>query len=106
MLYIDDIGNNTIRLSDTSGGGGTADATFTNNAVAWSDEIDRVWCQNKDSNVMILNCYDPAKITVGGTAYANASHCAQALNALFAEEAVALLTTTTTAAATTTTTAP
>lgn len=103
MLYIDDVGNNTIRFSNTNGGGGT-DKFLPNNMVARSDEIGRVWIANKDAEDSQLDCYKPTEITVSGTVYANAGHCVQALNALFAEEAVALATTTTTTAAITTTT--
>ena len=103
MLYIDDIGNNTIRFSDTLGGGGY-DKYLPNNMVARGDEINRVWVLNSDSGLNELNSYDPANITINGVVYVYAANFVPAFNAMMAEEA-ALTTTTTTGVTTTTTTA-
>lgn len=68
MLYIDYIGNNTIRFSNKSGGGGV-DKYLPNNMQSWADEIDRIWIQDMDSELMILNCYKYSEITFNGNIY-------------------------------------
>lgn len=109
MLYIDDIGNNTIRFGDAVGGG-TYPKFLPNNMVARTsqkagdDTTGRVWISNTDDDGNILNNYKPSDITLSGTVYTDGGAFVQAFNALMAEET--LVTTTTTTAVTTTTTVP
>lgn len=104
MLYIDDIGNNTIRFGNAAGGG-TYPKFMANNLIARSDEIGRVWVEETVTGTEVLNCYDPTQINLEGSVYTVAGAFVQAFNAMIAEEAM-VTTTTTTAAVTTTTTRP
>lgn len=104
MLYIDDIGNNTIRFGDAAGGG-TYPKFMANTLTARSDEMGRVWITDTVTEDGVLNCYDPTQINLEGSVYTVAGAFIQAFNAMIAEEAM-VTTTTTTAAVTTTTTRP
>ena len=104
MLYIDDIGNNTIRFGDAVGGG-TYPKFMANNLTARCDEIGRVWVEETVDGTGIINCYDPSQINLEGSVYTVAGAFVQAFNAMIAEEAM-VITTSTTRAATTTTTRP
>lgn len=110
MLYIDNVGNSSIRFGDAVGGG-THPKTLPNNMVARSSEVvgndttGRVWINDTDSNANILNCYDPAQITLNGVIYGDASNFVMQFNAMIAGTTF-VTTTTTTSAVTTTTTAP
>ena len=68
MLYIDDIGNNTIRFGNSSGGGEYT-KYLTKPLYAESDLLGRVWIKDGYTGINYLNCYDPSQITLEGTVY-------------------------------------
>lgn len=100
MLYIDDVGNNTVRFGHEVGGGDYAKYLPNNMAARSSeqvggDSVGRVWVTDTDTNESIVDCYDPAKITLDGVVYANPGNFVQAFNAMIAAEDSATTTTTT-----------
>lgn len=110
MLYIDDVGNNTVRFGHAVGGGDYAKYLPNNMAARSSeqvggDSVGRVWITDTDTNESVVDCYDPALITLDGVVYANPGNFVQAFNAMVeGDELVLATTTTTTELATTTTT--
>lgn len=68
MLYIDDIGNNTIRFGNAVGGGQYT-KYLSKPLYAESDLLGRVWIKDGYTDINYLNCYDPSQITLDGTVY-------------------------------------
>lgn len=68
MLYIDDIGNNTIRFGNAQGGG-SYPKFLSKPLYAESDLLGRVWIKDGYTGINYLNCYDPSQITLEGTVY-------------------------------------
>ena len=105
MLYIDYLGNNTVRFGDAVGGG-TNQKVFTNLLSArcaepiGDDVTGRVWIQDTETGLSVLNNTVPSDITLNGVVHTNCGAFVQAFNASIAEEA--LVTTTSTTSTTTT----
>ena len=91
MLYIDDVGNESVRFGDAVGGG-DVQKTLPNNLVARSSEsvgndtTGRVWVSDKDTGAVILDVFNPALITLDGVIYPAAGNFVQAFNAMIAGE--------------------
>lgn len=101
MLYIDDVGNNTVRFASSAAG---ANAVYYPNTLsARSDELDLVWIVDEETNNGVLNAYNPDEITLDGVVY-SAPNFVQAFNAMVAGDTYVQTTTTTTTAPVTTTT--
>ena len=111
MLYIDYLGNDTIRFGDAAGGGDYQKVMSSLSLTArcaekvGDDTTGRVWIQDEDNEVDVLCNAQVSDITLNGTVYADCGAFVQAFNASIAEETL-VTTTTTTSATTTTTTVP
>ncbi|MBN2661586.1 MAG: hypothetical protein JXR54_09995 [Tannerellaceae bacterium] len=109
MLYIDYLGNNTVRFGDAVGGG-TNQKVFGNTLAArcaepvGDDTTGRVWIQDTETGFEVLNNTKTSDITLNGAVYSDCGAFVQAFAASIAGETL-VTTTSTTAAATTTTTA-
>jgi hypothetical protein len=111
MLYVDYLGNNTVRLGDAAGGG-TYQKLFTASALTarcaekvGDDTTGRIWIQDGENEVDVLCNEEVSNITFNGTVYSDCGALVMAFNAAVAEETL-VTTTSTTAVPTTTTTVP
>lgn len=95
MLYIDFIGNKSVRFSNLPDGNGRTKFMKTN-LQAREDSLGLVWIANIDNWKDVLNCYPPTDITLNGTVYIVSGEFVDEFNTL-AQGTVATTTTTTTA---------
>jgi len=104
MLYITNLDNYSVRLSDTAGISGTWKVLPKDILVARTDDLERVWITDKYTEDVILNSAPASGVNVNGSTYSSAANVVIAINSLMNNATLPTTTTTTTVAPTTTTT--